>query len=91
LKDDSKLLREPTSEEIMLYCKPRGKYSIKTSSIKDQLKNKKSSELDKKVQSGKFNSSKNRIKEQAIQIKVKKEDEKKGPFDIDINGKNEYK
>ena len=91
MKDDSKLLREPTSEEISLYCKPKGKYSLKTSSNKEHLNNKKTAELDKKAQTGKFKNSKNRVKEQAIQIKVKKEDDKQGPFDIDVNGKNETK
>lgn len=89
MKDDSKLLRDPIAEEISLYCKPKGKYCLKSSNNKDQLNNKKNAEFDKKVQSEKFNSSKTRVKEQAIQIKVKKEDDKKGPFDIDVNGKNE--
>lgn len=90
MKDDSKLLREPTSQEIALYCKPKGKYSLK-SSVKEQTNNKKASDIDKTIKTGKFSNSKSRIKEQAIHIKVKKEDDKKGPFDINTNVKDENK
>ena len=86
LKDETKMLREPNEEEIKQFCKPKGKYSLKSNVIKEQGNAKKVTETGKTQ----FNKclNKNRIKEQAIQIKVKKEEEKKGPFDIEINVKN---
>ena len=56
-------------------CKPKGKYSIKTNVIKNQS-NLKTADNDKHSQFSKV-VNKNRIKEQAIQIKVKKDEEKK--------------
>jgi hypothetical protein len=84
LKDETKILRDPTDEEIKIYCKPTSKYMLKSNVSKGQANAKKISEIAGKTQFSRT-VNKNRIKEQGIQIKVKKEDEKKGPFDIDFN------
>lgn len=80
LKDDTKQIREPNDEEIKLYCKPKGKYSLKSNLTKDNSSLKKTSESSSKTQFNKL-PSKNRVREQGIQIKVKKEDEKKSQID----------
>ena len=74
-------MREPTNDEIKLFCKPKGKYTIKTNVNNDELK---IAENNKKSQFSKVGN-KLRIKEQAIRIKVKKDDEKRNSGEMDYN------
>ena len=64
-------MREPTNDEIRLFCKPKGKYTIKTNVNNDELK---IAENNKKSQFSK-----------AIRIKVKKDDEKRNSGEMDYN------
>jgi len=74
LKDENKIIREPNEEEIKLYCKPNGKYSVKMKKENQTFNKTKISskyKFDTSINKSKFD--KNRPKEKGIQITVKKD------------------